>query len=113
MLAKLHSSILNIHAVVGEKEASEWLSTSDKDKASVSVVKPKTPLKKGKESKKVKGRGKGDSDKNLSLQFNLSMPSRNQGQRLGQRSKRAWPEMMLRPPSPTAMLTKTLSENNI
>jgi hypothetical protein len=45
MIAKVHGSILNIHGLVGEKDAQKWL--SDAQKATVSTSsKVKTPAKK-------------------------------------------------------------------
>jgi hypothetical protein len=45
MLTKVHSSILHIHGLVGEKECAKWL--SDSQKAAVSLSQPvKTPTKK-------------------------------------------------------------------
>jgi hypothetical protein len=44
MITKLHASILNIHGIVGEKEASGWL--KETQKASSSTSQSKTPVKK-------------------------------------------------------------------
>jgi hypothetical protein len=45
MIAKVHASILHIHGLVGEKEASKWLTDSPKTTVSVSQQ-VKTPQKK-------------------------------------------------------------------
>ncbi len=45
MLAKVHSSILHIHGLVGEKEASKWLHDSQKATVSTTAT-SKTPAKK-------------------------------------------------------------------
>ncbi len=47
-LARLHSSILNIHNVVGEKEAAEWLTTTEKRPNVIKTKEAKTPAKKPK-----------------------------------------------------------------
>ncbi len=44
MITKLHASILNIHGIVGEKEATSWL--KETQKASTSTSQSKTPVKK-------------------------------------------------------------------
>ncbi len=52
MLAKVHSSILHIHGLVGEKEAQRWLSDTKKETVSASL-KVKTPSKKPATRKKT------------------------------------------------------------
>ncbi len=47
-LAKLHASILNIHNIVGEKEATEWLSSNEKRPVTIKTKEAKTPAKKPK-----------------------------------------------------------------
>lgn len=50
LIAKVHASILSIHNIVGEKEASDWLSQSDKGASTTKQA--KTP------PKKLKAKGK-------------------------------------------------------
>ncbi len=45
LIAKVHSSILNIHGLVGEKEARKWLDGTSKSTVA-STSKVKTPAKK-------------------------------------------------------------------